>query len=181
MTFEKIYQLLKTHRTVTLITADSAALIISFLFKSFKQNPNGFKAETIAEKDLAEQLADYLYILNKDEVLFPRQPKQYLTDWTNAGYLRKYPIKNDEFLYELTAATENAFKWIDSLDKREFVGQESRLKYLFESLKALASKSKRDYATRMEELEEKKKQIEPQKPPVVSSYITKHAMMDGPV
>ena len=160
MTFNAIYQLLKTHRTVTLITADNAALIISFLFKSFKQNPNGFKSETVSEKDLAEQLSDYLYILNKDETQFPRQPKQYLTDWTNAGYLRKYPIKNDEFLYELTAATENAFKWIDSLDKREFVGQESRLKNLFESLKELSSKSKRDYASRLKELESKKKQIE---------------------
>jgi len=160
MTFDKIYQLLKTHRTVTLITADSAALIISFLFRSFKQNPNGFKTDTISEKELTEELSDYLYILNKDEVQFPRQPKQYLTDWTNAGYLRKYPIKNDEFLYELTAATENAFKWIDSLDKREFVGQESRLKNLFESLKELSSKSKRDYATRMKELEARKKQIE---------------------
>ncbi|MCL5978212.1 MAG: DUF3375 domain-containing protein [Nitrospirae bacterium] len=160
MTFEKIYKLLKTHRTVTLITADNATLIISFLFKAFKQNPNGFKTDTISEKDLTDQLSDYLYILNRDEVQFPRQPKQYLTDWTNAGYLRKYPVKNDEFLYELTAATENVFKWIDSLDKREFVGQESRLKNLFESLKELSSKSKSDYATRMKELEEKKKQIE---------------------
>lgn len=160
MTFNKIYQLLKTHRTVTLITADNAALIISFLFKSFKQNSNGFRADIISEKDLTDQLSDYLYIINKDEIQFPRQPKQYLTDWTNAGYLRKYPIKNDEFLYELTPATENVFQWIDSLDKREFVGQESRLKNLFESLKELASKSKQDYATRIKELEEKKKRIE---------------------
>lgn len=160
MTFEKIYQLLKTNTTVKLITADNAALIISFLFKSFKQNQNGFKTDTISEKELTDFLSDYLYIPNKDEVQFPRQPKQYLTDWTNAGYLRKYPTKNDEFLYELTAATENAFKLIDSLDKREFVGQESRLKNLFESLKELSSKSKRDFATRIKELEEKKKQIE---------------------
>ena len=160
MTFEKLYQLLKSNTTVKLITAEHASLIISFLFKAFKQNQNGFQADAISEKDLAEQLSDYLYPLNKDKLQFPKQSKQYLTDWTNAGYLRKYPIKNDEFLYELTAATENAFKWIDSLDKREFVGQESRLKYLFESLKELANKSKRDYRTRMKELEEKKKQIE---------------------
>lgn len=160
MTFDKIYLLLKTHRTVTLITADNAALIISFLFKSFKQNQNGFKTDTISEKELTEFLSDYLYFLNKDENQFPRQPKQYLTDWTNAGYLRKYPTKNDVFLYELTAATENAFKLIDSLDKREFVGQESRLKNLFESLKELSSKSKRDRAIRIKELHEKKKQIE---------------------
>ena len=160
MTFDKIYHLLKTHRTVTLITADNAALIISFLFKSFKQNSTGFTTDTIIERDLIGQLSDFLYILNKDDVQFPRQPKQYLNDWTNAGYLRKYPAKNDEFIYELTASTENVFKWIDSLDKREFIGQESRLKNLFESLKELSSKSKRDYATRLNELEEKKKQIE---------------------
>jgi len=160
MTFEKIYQLLKSHRTVTLITADNAALIISFLFKSYKQNQNGFKTDTISEKELAEFLSDYLYFINKDENQFPRLPKQYLTDWTNAGYLRKYPTKNDVFLYELTATTENAFKLIDSLDKREFVGQESRLKILFESLKELSSKSKRDRTTRLIELLEKKKQIE---------------------
>ncbi|MEJ7682786.1 MAG: hypothetical protein WKG06_33985 [Segetibacter sp.] len=51
MNFEKIYQLLKTHRTVTLITADNAALIISFLFKSFKQNQGGFKTDAIPEKN----------------------------------------------------------------------------------------------------------------------------------
>ena len=110
MTFEKIYQLLRSHRTVTLITADNAALIISFLFRSFKQNQNGFKTDTISEKELTELLSDYLYFLNKDDNQFTRQPKQYLTDWTNAGYLRKYPTKNDVFLYELTAATENALK-----------------------------------------------------------------------
>ena len=160
MTFEKLYQLLKTHRTVTLITADNAALIISFLFRAFKQNPNGFKTDIVSEKDLTEQLSDYLYILNTDKAQFPRPPKQYLTEWSNAGYLRKYPTKNDEFAFELTPATENAFKWIDSLDKREFIGQESRLKQLFESLKELATKSKRDYLSRLKELEQRKKQIE---------------------
>jgi hypothetical protein len=160
MTFEKIYLLLKTHRTVTLISADNAPLIISFLFRAFKQEQEGFMKDTILEKDLIELLTNYLYTLNKDEVLFPKAPKQYLTDWSNAGYLRKFPSKNDEFLYELTPATENAFKWIDSLDKREFIGQESRLKSLFEGLKELSSKSKKDYHTRMQELEQRKREIE---------------------
>jgi hypothetical protein len=160
MTFEKIYQLLKTHRTVTLITADNAALIISFLYKVFKQEQDGFIANTIAEKDLIEKLSDYLYNLNREETQFPREPKHYLTDWANAGYLRKFPTKNDEFLFELTPATENAFKWIDSLDKREFEGQESRLKNLFNSLKELSTKSKRDYRARIQELEKQKREIE---------------------
>jgi hypothetical protein len=160
MTFEKIYQLLRTHRTVTLITADNAALIISFLFRAFKQDHEGFVKGTITEKDLAEMLDDSLYIINKDEILFPKNARQYLTDWSNAGYLIKSTSKNDEFIYDLTPATENAFKWIDSLDKREFIGQESRLKNLFESLKELSSKSKKDYKVRILELEKKKKEIE---------------------
>lgn len=160
MTFEKIYQLLKTHRTVTLITADNAALIISFLFRAFKQDHEGFVKGTVTEKELTEMLADYLYTINKDEILFPKDPRQYLTDWSNAGYLRKSTLKNDEFIYDLTPATENAFKWIESLDKREFVGQESRLKNLFESLKQLSSKSKKDSKARILELERKKKEIE---------------------
>ncbi len=160
MNFQKITQLLKSHRTVILIAADNAPLIINFLFKSFKQNDDGLKSDAIAEKDLITTLTDYLYALNRDEIQFPKPAKQYLTDWANAGFLRKYPGRNDEFLYEITASTENAFKWIDSLDKREFVGQESRLKNLFESLKVLSSKSRRDSAGRLRELEEKRKQIE---------------------
>src|ERR1035437_141182 len=160
MTVDKIAQLFKSNTTVKLITAENSPLIISFLFKSFKQNQSSFTIDTISEKELVDMLSEYLYILNKEEIQFPKKAKQYLTDWSNAGFLRKFPAKNDEFLYELTPATENAFKWIDSLDKREFVGQESRLKNLFESLKELSSKSKRDYGTRIKELDEKKKQIE---------------------
>lgn len=99
-------------------------------------------------------------MINRDEVLYPKQPREYLTDWTNAGFLRKYPGNTDEFLFELTPATENAFKWIDSLEKPEFVGTDSRLKNLFEKLKELSTKTKKDYETRFQELDEKKKKIE---------------------
>ncbi len=160
MNFDKIFQLLKTNTTVKLITADNAPLILSFLFQSFKQNQGIYQSDTILEKELIAQLADHLYLINHEENLYPRQPKQYLTDWTNAGFLRKYPAKNDDFLYELTPATENAFKWIDSLDKKEFIGTESRLKHLFERLKELSTKSERDDTLRIKELEAKKRSIE---------------------
>lgn len=135
-------------------------MIISFLFKSFKQNNEGFRSDAISEKDLTTSLSDYLYFLNHEEKKYPKAAKQYLTDWANAGFLRKYPGTGDDYIYELTASTENAFKWIDSLDKREFVGQESRLKNLFETIKELSSKSKRDHLARLKELEEKKSMIE---------------------
>jgi len=156
MTFEKIYQLLNANTTVKLITATNAPLIISFLFKSFKQN----NLITISERDLTTLLSDHLYLISQVDNKYSRQPKEYLTDWTNSGFLRKYFQNTDEPIYELTPATENALKWIDDLDKPEFVGTESRLKSLFEKLKELASKAKGDFATRFQELETKKKAVE---------------------
>lgn len=160
MTFEKIYQLLKTNTTVKLITADNAPLIISFLFKAFKQNQDSGLTGAITERDLITLLTDHLYVINNEEVRYPKSPKNYLTDWTNAGFLRKYPGTGDEFLFELTPAAENGFKWIDSLEKPEFVGTDSRLKNLFEKLKELSVKTKQDYASRFKELKEEKERIE---------------------
>ena len=156
MTFEKIYQLLTANTTVKLITATNAPLIISFLFKAFKQN----NLITISEKDLAVILSDHLYLISQTDNKYSRQPKEYLTDWTNSGFLRKYFQNTDEPIYELTPATENALKWIDDLDRTEFIGTESRLKSLFEKLKELSLKAKGDFATRFQELEAKKKAVE---------------------
>jgi hypothetical protein len=160
MTFEKINRLLRINTTVKMITADNAPLIIGFLFKSFKQTQNNFAFSSISERDLTAMLDDYIFALNQDGIPYPKKPKDYLTDWTNAGFLRKYPSKNDEFLFELTPAAENAFKWIDSLERPEFIGTESRLKNLFEKLKELSVKTKKDIDARLKELEEKKKQTE---------------------
>jgi hypothetical protein len=160
MTFEKINRLLKMNTTVKMITVDNAPLIIGFLFKSFKQGQQNIAFSAIPERELSSLLTDYLFIINKDENLYPRQAKEYLTDWANAGFLRKYPGKTDEFVFELTPAAENAFKWIDSLERPKFVGTESRLKNLFEKLKELSVKTKTDSASRMKELENKKRAIE---------------------
>jgi len=160
MTFEKINQLLKINTTVKMITADNAPLIIGFLFKSFKQTQNNFILNSISEQDLVSLLDDYLFAVNQDEALYPKKPKEYLTDWANSGFLRKYPSKNDEFLFELTSAAENAFRWIDSLEHPEFVGTESRLKNLFEKLKELSIKTKKDFETRLKELEDKRRQVD---------------------
>jgi hypothetical protein len=111
-----------------MITADSAPLIIGFLFKSFKQGQNSTTSGSIPEWELISLLTDYLFEVNQNEKIFPRKPKDYLTDWANFRFLRKYPGKNDEFEFELTPATENALKWIDSLERPEFIGTESRPK-----------------------------------------------------
>lgn len=159
MNFDRVAQLLKSNTTVKLITAGNAALIISFLFRVFKESQSRFKADVIPEKELISLLADTLYVLNQDVVLFPKEGREYLTDWANSGFLRKFPGKDDEYLYELTPSTENVFKWMDSLDKREFIGTESRLKNLFERLQELAGKTREDATVRIAELRAKQKML----------------------
>ncbi len=159
MNFLDINSLLENHTTVKLIRARNASLIISFLFKAFKTTNPNLNAETIEEKNLVEELVDYLYQIEKEEV-YTKSAKEYLTDWTNDGYLRKYLTQNDIFVYELTSSIENAFSWITSLTERKFVGQESRLRNLFESIKELSINSKTDYETRIKALEDEKREIE---------------------
>ncbi|MDQ6764390.1 MAG: DUF3375 domain-containing protein, partial [Bacteroidota bacterium] len=74
MTFDKIYQLLKSNTTVKLITAGNAPLIISFLFRAFKQSQGNIISSSIPEKDLISSLTDHLYFVNRDEILYPKQP-----------------------------------------------------------------------------------------------------------
>lgn len=160
MTYEEISQLLKNHTSVRLIKADNAPLIISFLFHAFKEEPAEQEGGGALEKDLIDRLSDVLYIQNHSRQIYPKTPAEYLTDWANAGFLRKYPGKTDEFVYELTPATEQVFKWIDSLEKREFIGTESRLKYLFMRMQELIGKTQMNATERLARLESQKQLLE---------------------
>jgi len=85
---------LRKHPSWRLLKADSAPLIISFLYRVFtKEN-----RRTIPAGEMVAKLEDYLFhlhtILGTDA--YPRSAKAYLDKWTggDAGYLRKfYPAR----------------------------------------------------------------------------------------
>lgn len=158
MQYEEIKMLLRSNTTIKLLTADNAPLIISFFFQIFKHQ----NYSSIVENEITSKLDDHLYQINQPVVLYPKTGKSYLASWTQdgTGFLRKYYETDDEPLYELTPATEIALKWIEELNKPEFVGTESRLKLLFDILKELSVKTKEDAESRIKELELKKIQIE---------------------
>lgn len=160
MSYEEISQLLKNHTSIRLLKADHAPLIISFLFTVFKDGVSNQEEGGVKEKELAGYLSDQLYVLNEYENKYPKSPSDYLTDWANAGFLRKFPGKTDEFVYEPTPASEQVFKWIDSLEKREFVGTESRLKNLFERIQKLVSKTQLSASERLKQLELQKQALD---------------------
>jgi len=153
-------QYLRDHNpTIRALKADNTPLIISFLFLQFKKNSR----VTIPAPELTTNLADYLYSLRerRGEDWYPGPAPGYLNSWTNDGFLRKfYSPEGDEPLFELTPAMEKALDWIRDLEKKEFVGTESRLLKIFNLLKEIVFKSSADPGHRLEELARQKREIE---------------------
>jgi len=151
---------LKDHNpSVRLLRLENAPLIVSFLYQHFKSDNN----IVLPSAELTTRLSDYLHNLreNYGDDIYPDTAKNYLERWAAEGFLRKYYMPDsDEPMFELTPATENAIEWIRDLDKKEFVGTESRLLKIFEILKEIVHKSSDDPQKRMAELERQRQEIE---------------------
>ncbi|MCB1160025.1 MAG: DUF3375 domain-containing protein [Leptospiraceae bacterium] len=149
----------ETHPTLKIFRADSFPLILGFLYSAFKQN----NRITLDSESLGIELSDYLYILRQSEGsgIYPEQAKNYLERWTNDGFLRKYYRKEgDDALFELTPAAEKALDWIQDLEKREFVGTESRLLRIYNILKDINYGTSQDIDERIRNLEKQKEELE---------------------
>src|ERR1039457_7039698 len=159
--YRTLDQLRKTNPAWRLLVADNAPMIVSFLHKTFIQ-PN---VRTMAQPELASRLADYLYGLREKlgEEAFPRRAEQNLDDSPagSRGWLRKYyPPGSDEAHYDLTPPTERAIDWLAGFHQRQFVGAESRLMTVFALLREIAQGTEVDPASRIADLEKRKKAIE---------------------
>ncbi len=152
-------QYLKDHPTIKLLRVGNSPLVISFFFLQFKKN----NRIVITNTELTTNLADYLYSLREKygETIYTDSVQKYLSTWTNEGFLRKYYLPaSDEPVFELTPATEKALDWIKDLEKKEFVGTESRLLTIFDLLREIVYKSSVDPHLRLEELTKQKQEID---------------------
>ena len=111
----------------------------------------------MSEQELSSRLDDYLYHLRAQlgGDAFPRAAREYLNEWSDnkQGWLRRYYAPNsDEAHLDLTPAAERAIQWLASLEEREFIGAESRLKLVFDLLHEIAEGSETDPHLRLAEL-----------------------------
>lgn len=86
--------------------------------------------------------------------------KNTIRDWTNKGFLTNYRVENGDIYYELSPHTNKTINWLYSLEKKEFVGAESKFKDIFNKLKELVEFTNEDKEKRIEILEDRKLQIE---------------------
>ena len=143
-----------------LLRADNAPLILSFLGRHFIEDNQGATPASV----LIDALDDHLYTVRlSDPDAYAREPRAYLDDWADParGWLRKfYPVDADEVHYDATPAVEKAYRWVESLQQRSFVGTESRLHTLLELLRQIVHGSETDPEARIAELQRRRDEID---------------------
>lgn len=141
--------------------------MLSFFHYTFKEKNH----TTIPNVELVTRLADYLeitgYKATDDEIdasaLLEQEDeraRKYIEQWSNKGFLRKYPDDDGNDIHELSSDMEKVMHWVSTLQKREFVGTESRFRDIYSKLKELVDQSNKDPRQRIQELERKKFEIE---------------------
>jgi len=159
--YETLERLRQSHPAWRLLRSDHTSLVASFLHRVFVE-PN---RRSVSQPDLAEALEDELFALRErlGPDAFPKPALEYLNDWAanEKGWLRKFYLQgSDEPQFDLTAATEKAMVWLDSLAERSFVGTESRLLTLFDLLKQMHAGTQADPQARIAELHKRRDDID---------------------
>lgn len=136
-------------------------LIASFLLATFKEE----NKLSLPETQLTDALYDFIGHINmgREEPLYPLGPREYLTKWTDDGFLTKSYKKNqDEAVFQLTSGSELALRWLGSLQKNTFVGTESKLLTILNLLENLMQNTNEDKDVHLAQLREQQQQIQEQ-------------------
>lgn len=160
MTHDEVRLYLDEDAGLRLLRSGNAPLVLSFLYAEFKKQPRS----AIRHDELQERLENALIELRRrDPEAYPASAPSYLSTWCDDThrFLRKYfESGSDEPVYDLTPAIERVLRWLEDLNRTEFVGTESRFLQIFELLQDIVRKSTEDPEIRLEQLEREKAVIE---------------------
>ena len=145
--------------SIKLLRSPNAALVISFLQRTFKARHR----RSVGYQELLEDLEHTLDALNETRPdLYPRSAQAYLTIWCDEEhrFLARRYLESDEPVFELTPSTEKVLGWVSDLNRREFIGTESRFLRIFGLLEEIAVQSSADPGTRLAYLERQKAELQ---------------------
>ncbi len=160
MDLESIARYRERHPAWRLLRATNAPLILAFLGGAFVENNRG----AMSASELTAELDDFLYALHlRDPDSYTASPQAYIDDWASSehGWLRRfYPQGSDEVHLDITPALESAYRWVEGLAERTFIGSESRMQILVELLRQIVHGSQTDPQERIKELERRRAEID---------------------
>ena len=162
MKLDRLISFFSTNPSAKLLGSPHSAYVIFFLHQHFKTEENLATPQSI----LQQQLNQFLEQVHKTEpdVLRDRA-ETYLTHWStgNTRWLRRYfDSQHAESVYQLTPHTEDVLKFLtDILDRTlGFVGTESRLTRIIETLSDIVIRGSDDPQRRLRHLNAERAQIE---------------------
>ncbi|MFS1984216.1 DUF3375 domain-containing protein [Vibrio breoganii] len=163
LSFQYLEQLKEDSTALRLLRSPHFPLIGSFFHQTFLET----NRRSISYQELATLLDYYLSdladIYGNDK--YPKSAQAYLEDWVNVkgGYLRKYlPHQGDEIECDLLPDVEKALRWIEDMQGSGFVGTESRLKLLMDTIADLVHGTSEDKQSKLVTLKAKKAELEKQ-------------------
>jgi hypothetical protein len=167
MAISDISYLFETSPAVQIIRMRNAHWVIPFLFKAFKTDNILSLPEQVLINGLAEELRNHTEgteDLEEARIEFGEdeesRARKYLLNWVQKRLLQDFPDSDAVTQYQLSAHTEKLFQWLQSLEKRQFVGTESRFRFLFQTLREMVEYTEDDSVKRLEELKNRKAEID---------------------
>lgn len=160
MDLDELDRLWERHPAWRVLRAHNAPLILSFLGRQFIDDNRG----AVPLGALVSALDDELFAIHRvSPERYAQGAAVYIDDWSDpkAGLLRRfYPAGSEEVHVEATPALEKAYRWVEGLRTRSFVGTESRLQTLVDLLRQIVHGSETDPAERIAELERRRDRVE---------------------
>lgn len=160
MDLDELDRLWERHPAWRVLRAHNAPLILSFLGRTFIDDNRG----AVPLGELVSALDDELFAIHRATPdRYAQDAAAYVDDWSDpkVGLLRRfYPAASEEVHVEATPALEKAYRWVEGLRTRSFVGTESRLQTLIDLLRQIVHGSHDDPAERIAELERRRDAIE---------------------
>src|ERR1700761_389379 len=167
MPIPELSYLFETAPSVQIIRMRNAHWVIPFLFKAFKSENILSLPEPALIGLLAEELRNHseaIEDLEEARIEFGEdeesRARKYLLNWVQKRLLQDFPDNDAVTRYQLSAHTEKLFQWLHSLEKRQFVGTESRFRFLFQTLREMVEYTEDDAIKRLEELKNRKAEID---------------------
>ena len=160
MNSEKLIAYFESAPAIRLLRAQNAPFICDFFVAQFKTSSQ----IAIPHSELQPALAAYQQDIRKNHSQALRdRPEIYLTDWCDRRWLYRYLESGcSEPIYQLTAHTEQVLSFLDRhhSDDLGFIGTNSRLKLVIETLESLVIGTSDDPARHLEHLQQEKARIE---------------------
>jgi len=117
---------LKNLPAFKLLRSDNFSFFTGFFYYAFENS------DKLSHIELEAKLDDYMFEFD----LGIKSPKAYIEDMVKAGYLKRF-FEKDVLFYELTKDVYKVMEFVESLEKKEFVGSETKFNILLDILDKL--------------------------------------------